>query len=293
MPLLAKIEPLLDGIAGAGDMPELTGSIRELIRKADVEFLTGEIPTAIEQSLEGLGRVAEIVRAMKEFSHPSETMVATDLNRAISSTVTVARNEWKYVADLEARLAPDLPMVPCLPGEFNQVILNMIVNAAHAIAAVVGDGSNGKGRITIETECADDRAVIRNSDTGCWHPQGDPEPRPRPVLHDQGGRQGDGPGARHRPQRRRQEARRGHRAAQRGRGRHDVHGAAAARAGRRAGAGGGCRMKKNLFVDDEPRILDGLKRMLRGMREQWDMHFAEGSARQSRMSRKRRSRGSI
>src|SRR5207253_10708135 len=83
----------------------------------DVAYLTEEIPTAIQQSLEGVERVATIVRAMKEFSHPStKEKVSVDLNKAIESTITVARNEWKYVAQMVTDLAPDLPLVPCVPG---------------------------------------------------------------------------------------------------------------------------------------------------------------------------------
>jgi nitrogen-specific signal transduction histidine kinase len=90
--------------------------------------------------------VAKIVQAMKDFSHPgTETKVPVDLNRAIESTLTVCRNEWKYVADLQTDFDPSLPVGLCLPGEFNQVILNIVVNAAHAIADKEGKGQ-GKGR---------------------------------------------------------------------------------------------------------------------------------------------------
>ncbi|MFC1735778.1 sensor histidine kinase, partial [Candidatus Hydrogenedentota bacterium] len=111
--------------------------------------------------------VASIVRAMKEFSHPgTDEKTAVDLNRAIENTITVARNEWKYVADVNTEFEPDLPLVPCLPGEFNQVILNLLVNAAHAISDVVGDGSSGKGTITITTRAKGGFAEIEIGDTG-------------------------------------------------------------------------------------------------------------------------------
>ena len=118
-----------------------------LSEQCDFGYLAQEIPHAIDQSLEGLQRVAKIVRAMKEFSHPgSEEKQPIDINRAIEATVTVARGEWKHVADVVMELAPDLPLVPGLAGELKQVILNLIINAAHAIADVVGDGSDGKGQ---------------------------------------------------------------------------------------------------------------------------------------------------
>ncbi|MBW2096201.1 MAG: PAS domain S-box protein, partial [Deltaproteobacteria bacterium] len=131
------------------------------------------IPAAIEQSLEGVDRVTKIVRAMKEFSHPGgEEKTPTDINKAIENTVTVARNEWKYVADLKTDFDENLPPVPCLPGELNQVILNMIVNAAHAIAGVVGGNRSGeKGTITIRTRKNGAWAEIEIEDTGAGIPE--------------------------------------------------------------------------------------------------------------------------
>src|SRR6185503_13118521 len=107
-------------------------------RAAGVEYLLTEIPKSIEQTMEGVERVARIVRAMKEFSHPGVSeKTPIDINKAIESTLTVSHNEWKYVAELVTHFSPDLPLVRCLPGEFNQVILNLIVNAAHAIADTI------------------------------------------------------------------------------------------------------------------------------------------------------------
>jgi signal transduction histidine kinase len=108
---------------------------------------------------------------MKDFSHPGpQAMTPVDLNRAIESTITVASNEWKYVAEVETELDPELPPVPCLPGELNQVVLNLIVNGAHAIADVVGDGSAGKGVIKVSTRCDGEFAEIRIADTGTGIP---------------------------------------------------------------------------------------------------------------------------
>jgi signal transduction histidine kinase len=104
---------------------------------------------------------------MKDFSHPATERTPLDINRAMASTATVASNEWKYVAELRTDFDPDLPQVPVMPGDFNQVVLNMIVNAAHAIGDVVGDGANGRGIITLATRRVDDWAEIRISDTGC------------------------------------------------------------------------------------------------------------------------------
>lgn len=139
---------------------------------ADLLYLENEIPKAIEQSLDGIQRVAKIVRAMKEFSHPgTEEKRPLDLNKAIETTITVARNEWKYVADVATQLQADLPLVPCHAGEFNQVILNLLINAAHAIRQLVGDGSQRKGKITVTTRRDQDWAEILIEDTGHGIPE--------------------------------------------------------------------------------------------------------------------------
>ena len=159
--------------AKQGPVPErLAAEADAAVCKADLAYLKEEIPAAIRQSLEGIERVAGIVRAMKEFAHPGNGHKQYhDLNRAIQSTLTVSRNEWKYVADVVTDFAPNLPPVPCLAGDFNQVILNLVVNAAQAIAEVVGDGANGKGTIIVRTRLDGDWAEIRVEDTGSGIPE--------------------------------------------------------------------------------------------------------------------------
>ncbi len=152
-------------------IPDLIEACEAEAQRVDLDYLTEEVPKAIAQTSEGITRIATIVRAMKEFAHPgSDEKACVDLNRAIESTVTVARNEWKYIADLTTDLAPDLPLVPCLLGQFNQVILNMIVNATHAIADVV-KGTGGKGTISITTRSVDGWAEIRITDSGTGIPE--------------------------------------------------------------------------------------------------------------------------
>ncbi|MCS7089266.1 MAG: PAS domain S-box protein [Verrucomicrobiota bacterium] len=142
--------------------------LRNQAQQTDLEYLLEEVPKAMEQTLQGVERVTRIVRAMKEFSHPGTTeKTLTDLNHAIETTVTVSRNEWKYVAEMELDLDPQLPMVQCLPGELNQALLNLIVNAAHAIAERLGPQPTTKGKITIRTRRENGWVEIRITDTGC------------------------------------------------------------------------------------------------------------------------------
>jgi signal transduction histidine kinase len=139
----------------------------------ELGFLREEIPAALKQSQEGLERVAKIVRSVKEFSHPGATgRLAVDLNRAVQSTLTVCRNEWKYVAEVETDLDAALPLVPCLPGEINQVLLNLIVNAAQAIEdRRAKEAEPRAGRIVVRTRREGDMVRISIQDNGCGIPE--------------------------------------------------------------------------------------------------------------------------
>lgn len=156
----------------AGTCAELVAEGQKVADEADLEYLCREIPRAIEQSAEGVDRVATIVRAMKEFSHPSsEDMQEIDINHAIQSTLTISRNEWKYSAEMETDFDGELPLVRCLAGEFNQVILNLVVNAAHAIAGMLKKNGGEKGRITVSTRRDGESVEIRVKDTGTGIPK--------------------------------------------------------------------------------------------------------------------------
>ncbi len=150
-------------------------SIKEMasaLKDADPEFLAEEVPSAIRQSLEGIDRVRKIVISMKEFSHPGgEDNVMTNINRAVENTVTVTKNEWKYVSDLVMDLDDTLPEISCNPGEINQVLLNMIMNASQAIGDTVKDHQKEKGKITIQTRNRDEHIEISISDTGPGIPE--------------------------------------------------------------------------------------------------------------------------
>jgi len=165
-PIHEYVSELATSGDGAESAPSGLGSrASELLEQAELEYLNEEIPAAIAQTLDGVERISSIVRAMKEFSHPgSGTKEPADLNRALESTATVARNEWKYAADLEFDLAADLPAVSCLVGDLNQAFLNIIVNAAHAISEVKDESE--KGLIRVSTARLDDWVEVRIADNG-------------------------------------------------------------------------------------------------------------------------------
>ena len=170
--LLTALERLLESCkAGTAD-EALFHEVEQMLQQADVDYYAEEVPRAVLQSLDGVERVARIVRAIKEFAHPgSEEKQAIDLNRAVENTVTLARNEWKYVADMVTDFAPHLPLVQCRPSDINQVVLNLVVNAAQAIGEALGAGPQHKGTIRVSTRRDGPWAEIAVCDTGRGIPE--------------------------------------------------------------------------------------------------------------------------
>ena len=170
--LIESYDGLWQEANAGGDLTSLDSKRVKAKENADLDYLKEEIPAAIEQTLDGVQRVTKIVRAMKDFAHSDQgTKSMSNLNDMLESTLTVARNELKYVADVETDFGRELPNIECYRDDLNQVFLNLLINAAHTIADVVGDASAGKGTITISTERDDDNVIIRISDTGKGIPQ--------------------------------------------------------------------------------------------------------------------------
>jgi signal transduction histidine kinase len=175
--LLASFDQLLQAARTDSVTDKLLEEMEAKRRAADLGYLIHEIPLAIQQSLEGLDHVAKIVGAMKEFSYPGNGgKQAVDLNHVILGAITLCRSEWKLVADVVTDFDGRLPRVYCQPAEINSVVLNLVVNAAHAIAEATCNGAAGKGVITIRTRYDDPCAEIRVEDTGVGIPE---EIRPR------------------------------------------------------------------------------------------------------------------
>ena len=169
--LFDKYEQLPKALTAGISAEKIMEEVKSAIKEMDINYLRTEVPLAIKQTMEGVERVSVIVRSMKEFAHPGVSKkTAMDINRAIDNTVTVSRNEWKYVAEIETDLDASLSMIPCLPGELNQVFLNIIINAAQAIGDAAGNGSGAKGAIRISTRKNGDYAEIRIGDTGMGIP---------------------------------------------------------------------------------------------------------------------------
>ena len=168
--LLAVYQALWQSFSQTPQGADWQAKVQDAEDAADLDYLREHVPQAFDRTLEGVGRVAGIVRAMKEFAHPDQReQSSADLNKALLNTLTVARNEYKYVADLETDLG-ELPPVQCYLSDLNQVFLNLVVNAAHAIGEVIGDRGQ-KGRITLRSRDLGERVEIAIADTGGGVPE--------------------------------------------------------------------------------------------------------------------------
>jgi two-component system NtrC family sensor kinase len=153
------------------ESPQLIAALRAADAECDIEYLLVEVPRAIQQSIDGLARISAIVLAIKELSHPHRhLMLSTDLNKLVRSAVTVCASEWRLFADLQCE-TPEIPTVECSPGPVAQVVINLVVNAAHAIAERAAAGGPSTGHITVRTAFEADGVEIRITDTGSGIPE--------------------------------------------------------------------------------------------------------------------------
>ena len=168
--LVSQYRRAVEVLEMAGGLEALTSEIRETEEDIDLAYLDANVPGSFASCQDGISRISTIVRAMKEFAHPDQReKTPADLNQALRTTLAIARNEYKYVADVATEFG-DLPPVLCHVGDLNQVFLNLIVNAAHAIGDVVGQGGK-RGTIRITTCREDDLARIDIADTGSGIPE--------------------------------------------------------------------------------------------------------------------------
>jgi PAS domain S-box-containing protein len=168
--LIARYKEAVAGLPPSIEHQALGERMTEAEQDAGLDYIQENAPAAFARALDGISRISTIVRAMKEFAHPDQReKVPADLNRALEATLTIARNEYKYVADVETELGP-LPPVLCHLGDLNQVFLNLLVNAAHAISDA-GGTSGQRGRILVRTAHEGDKVRIDIADTGCGIPE--------------------------------------------------------------------------------------------------------------------------
>jgi signal transduction histidine kinase len=167
---LADYRALAAGVLSGKDVTAAARRAGDTDEAADVDYFLKNAPDALDRALDGLNRVGSIVKSMTEFAHPDARVMAdVDINRAIKTTLNMARNEYKSVAEIETDFS-DLPPVRCHAGDFNQVVLNLLLNAAHAIGDAV-EGTSAKGKITVRTRAISDYVEVSITDTGDGIPE--------------------------------------------------------------------------------------------------------------------------
>ena len=166
---LADYRALAAGVLSGRDVTIAAKKAAETDEAADVDYFLKNAPDALDRALDGIGRVGSIAKSMTEFAHPDTQKADVDVNRAVRTTLNMARNEYKTVADLITDFG-DIPTVHCHAGDINQVVLNLVLNAAHAISDVV-EGTGGRGRITVRTRSIGDFVEISVTDTGAGIPE--------------------------------------------------------------------------------------------------------------------------
>jgi len=155
--LIAAQDATLRQLGASHNVP--LQQIEKIRQEIDFDFLAKDLPTLLAESQEGIGRVRKIIQDLREFSRAghADVWAVADLHAGIDSTINIVWNELKYKVELIKNYG-DVPPVECLQSQLNQVFMNILVNAGHAI--------EGRGQITITTRCDGDFVSIEISDTG-------------------------------------------------------------------------------------------------------------------------------
>lgn len=167
--VLSTCREIVDSLESGQNPSAAVVRLRDRMSAADIPYLREEVPVALGQTLDGIERVVAIVRAMKSYANPvANQPTRTNLAKLIESTITLSRNEWKYVSVVQTDFDENLEEAECIPGQLSQVILNLIVNAAHAIEAKRDENKDAdKGTISITATQEHDEIVIAVGDNGC------------------------------------------------------------------------------------------------------------------------------
>lgn len=164
---LEKVQSLPVAPSPNGALLREDATVKQLAEDVDLDYLLREVPMAIAQTQEGIRRVTDLVVAMRDFSHEHQGVKSAEqLNEAVGSTVVLSRNSWKHTAEVKLDLAPDLPLVECNRGEINQVLLNLLINAADAVAERIQMGMEGMGLIQIRSFQREANVVLEVEDNG-------------------------------------------------------------------------------------------------------------------------------
>ncbi len=169
----AMSRKILPGGDGAGhnatDPEQALRCLREELTEVKNNWPMEEMQAALDDTVDGTARIARIVAAVKKFTAVGgTTKVQVDINALIENTVEVSHNAWSHAAECVLLLAPDLPPIPCRADDINQVLLNLILNAAQAIEEC---GKPLPGKITVSTGREEERIVIRIADSGPGIPE--------------------------------------------------------------------------------------------------------------------------
>lgn len=167
--LIERYNALLAAVKRREHTEQQIEEVEACREEIDLDYLVGEFPQAIHQANDGVKRVSKLVTAMKDFSHPgSKDKEPANINKIIETTVQIARNEWKYCSDVGLTLAEDLPLVHCHPSDIGQVVLNLLLNAAHSIKERLEKAPNSaKGSIVIRTAASEQDVMMTITDNGC------------------------------------------------------------------------------------------------------------------------------
>ncbi len=167
--LLAGHDRLLAAVESgdAAAVAKTAAEVRRLAEETDIDYLRQEIPAAIANTRKGIGQVADIVRAMRQMSHPGTgEMLFFDVNASVRDIVAVTRNTWKHVAEVTLDLSPELPLVYGAPHEVSQVLLNVVLNAAQAVEERVAAEPWPRGHILVSSRLVPGFAEVSVADNG-------------------------------------------------------------------------------------------------------------------------------
>ncbi|MBN1818334.1 MAG: PAS domain-containing protein [Sedimentisphaerales bacterium] len=195
MTLMVQYRDIVDRAEKSGLSDIDREALQTARQETDLDFLSQEIPSAIEQTMEGVKRVTSIVSAMRDFSHIDERRMApADINKALNSTLIVVHNALKYVAHIETDFDKNLPLVLCCIDDLNQVFVNLLINASHAIGDKINRSAGEMGTIAVGTCKEGENVIIRISDTGTGIPEEVQKRMYEPFFTTKGGDKGTGQG---------------------------------------------------------------------------------------------------